>query len=237
MNYFQPILYNPSVLGCVVAIMPIFITITATLFAIYNHHISLNFNNLPMINQIMVRLPEKRVYSVGLNLTAWLALPVFLLLDRILKLKCKMEKCHKEPIVYCLRWLMNVCAGFAFFGMLGMASVTIHEMPIFRQTCYQIMIVFLTLYYAIVDYEMTRAKLNVTLLNRIWTYIGLSLSIISYLLSKHNDQLQEIFPNINFLSLAALCQYFHVPFMSLKFLLIWRTLPKCGVLVSKKKSE
>lgn len=237
MNYFKPILYNPLVLGYTIAILPIFITIAATLLAIYNHHISFNLNNLPKINQIMVRLPEKRVYNVGLNLTAWLALPVFLLIDRLIKLKCKMEKCHKEPIVYCLRWTMNICAGFAFFGMLGMASVTVNEMPVFRQTCYQIMIVFLTIYYFILDYEMSRAKLKVGLLNRIWTFMGLFLSIISYLLSKYNNKLLDIFPNINFMSLSALFQYLHLPFMSLKFILIWRTLPKCGVLVSKKKSE
>ncbi|KAK8888913.1 hypothetical protein M9Y10_033653 [Tritrichomonas musculus] len=234
MNSFQPILYNPFVLGCIVSIMPIFVTVTAFLFSIYNGHFSLHFNSLPKINQVMVQLPEKRVYSVGMNLTAWLALPVFLLIDRIIKLKCKIEKCHKEPLTYCLRWLMNVCAGFAFFGMLGMASVTVHEMPYFRQTCYRVMIIFLTIYYLIVDFEMTKAKLNVTLLNRIWSFGGIFFITLSYLFSKYAIILSNTFPNINFLSISAICQYIHVPLMSLKFLLIWKTLPSCGVLVSKK---
>ena len=84
---------------------------------------------------------------------------------------------------------------------------------------------------------MIRAKLNVTLLNRIWTFIGLFLAIASYLFTKYSGQLSTICPSINYLSIAALCQYFHIPFLSLKFLLIWHALPKCGVLVSKNKDE
>ena len=204
----QSILYSPFIMGSIIAFTPIFVI--SYFAAIYNHHIEVDFYHLPMIQNIMIQLPESRLYSVGMNLLAWWTLPVFLIMDRILKLKCKIEKCNKDRLIYCIRWLMNIFAGFSFFGMLGMASINNKEHSQFHQISVFVVVIFLTLYYILFDLEMCWAKLNVSIINRIWSFLGIIAYLSSYFLFKYqNSELMK--------SVAALFQYISIPCFSLKF--------------------
>ncbi|OHS99582.1 hypothetical protein TRFO_33957 [Tritrichomonas foetus] len=224
----KSILYSPFSLVCIISICPIFIVFICYAFAYFNNHITFQ-KSIPMISQVMVRLPECRIYSVCMNLVAWTALPIFLIIDRILKLKCKIEKCHKHVTVYCLRWLMNICAGFSFFGMIGMASINIDERIQFHNNCVCIFVVFMTLYFFLIDYEMVQAKLNVKTFHVFLSFVGISLFTVSYILMKKDDDFLQ--------SVSAVIQIIAIPCMSMKFLIIWKTLPASGILITHKKEQ
>ena len=227
MDSQQSLLYSPLIIVIFITILPTFITISCFLFALHYKHIDLN-HHFPMLHDVMTQLPESRVYSVGMNLVAWLALPIFLIIDRILKLKCKMEKCHNEVKVYCLRWIMNIFGGFAFFSLLGLSSVNVKENRTMHNVCSHVFIFSLMIYFIIIEYEMFKAKLEVPPSHKVLSYFGPILHLFSQYLDRNGN-------DSHLLTIAGIFEFLVIPSICIRFFLMWKTLPSNGILVRHKK--
>ena len=223
----SPILYRPYLFMLSVGFLPPLIALLTLFLYYYNGH-NTEINHLPYISEVAAKLPESRVFSVGINICAWLLLPVFLILDRILKLQNKEAGNSKSPGVLFSRLLMNILDGFAFFSMIGFCSCTLEESRTFHMLCIIVFVISLTCSYFCMDYQMTRSKRGNMTIQRFWTCTIPIIYLFSLLFYKFAKGKALMY------SISAIFEYIAAFFLFFKFILIWQNLPRIGLIFTKE---
>lgn len=222
-----PILYRPFMFMICVGVLPPVIAVIVLIMYYYNGH-NLAINHFPTISESAVKLPESRFFSVGINICAWLLLPVFLILDRILKLQNRRVGNSKAPGVLFARLAMNILDGFSFFSLIGFCSVTLEENRTFHMLCITIFVSSITLSFFCIDYQMAKGKSGNSTFQYIWTFMIPTTYMCSLFIWKFSGS------NNRLKSIAAMIEYVAAFIIFFKFILIWLNLPRIGLILTKK---
>ena len=167
-------LYRPDLFFVIVAVLPLVVVGICVVTYLQRHRVG----GLPGIFELARELPESRTFSVGINVCAWMSIPVYLLVDRILKLKCRLEK-RETLLNTVLRYLMDIAGGCSFFSLLAVASVSVMDQKWVHNLAAGVFVVSLTLYFVLADVIMSSVSLRVTFLDWIWDVTGATLFVIS----------------------------------------------------------
>ena len=166
-------LYRSDVFFVIVAVLPLVVVGICIAMYLQRHH------RLPgNVFELARELPESRTFSVGINVCAWMSIPVYLLVDRILKLKCRLEK-RETLLNTVLRYLMDMSGGCSFFSLLAVASVSVMDQKWIHDLAAGVFVVSLTLYFVLADIIMNSVSLRVTVLDWIWDIAGAILFVVS----------------------------------------------------------
>jgi hypothetical protein len=164
----SPAVFSPSLFFYAVGLAPAVIIFSSFfLFYVY-HHPPADAVFVPLISLAMVELPESRLFSVGMSLVAWFCVPVFLVVSRMLTLKCRVAHCDDRRGVKIASKLLNISSVFCFLGLLGLASITIRESEKFHLASAVCFVVAQSVFFLAADYQMSEARRKITLLDWIW---------------------------------------------------------------------
>ena len=114
---------------------------------------------------------------------------------------------------------MDISAGFSFFSLIGVASITIVGNHMIRMIFEIIFVTSLSLYFLLGDGIMKKANLKVGFVSFLWDFIPPLVFVISYQLNGN---------------IAAILQYSGGLLLFTKYFWLWWTLPQIGILLTKK---
>jgi hypothetical protein len=172
-------------------------------------------------------LPGSRIFAVGVNVIAWLTLPIFLIIDRVIKLKLHVEKVPASIGVSLATTVMALSAVASFFSLLGISSVTIREVRSVHIGFGILLIASLSVYFVSTDYGLTQSKIRVSLLSWALDFVAPLAFGISFLICKYDA----------LLSVAGALQHVGAAAMFAKFLLLWQRMPRIGLFLAQTKQE
>lgn len=215
-SLFMSLVYRPSLLFIVASLFPlVFIILCNFIYYNGNHNASSHF---PTLSEIAVQPPESRVFTVGFTVSAWLYLPVFIIIYNLVSIK--KSNLQKSPI-----WL-KICifssmvfALLSIASLIGAASISIKESKTFHNFCGSLFIISVSLYFLLVDMQFIYLKLIVTPISWMCTFtIPTAVFISSFFISPYKSYFQ----------------YLGITFISFKLLAISASLPRMGLLMTKK---
>ena len=207
----EHILFAPSLFFVVVAVLPSAVVLIC--LGMYGYRTGVY--GFPPIFELSRELPESRTFSVGINICSWMSVPVFLFVDRVLKLKCRLMK-RETLLTVIARYLMDIAGGCSFFSLVCVASVSVIEPKRVHVVASTVFVASLSLFFLLADIIMYILDLRVTFLDIIWDVAGAFFFLISVLFH---------FVCFEYLGSAVLF---------LKYLELFRTLPKARVMLTKK---
>lgn len=221
-----PILYRPSIFFYTVALGPIIIV--SLCFYFYVSREQQNLKYIPNISEVTCNLPESRMFLVGMNICGWVSVPLSLILDRILKLIQRTKKCAKDRDVLVARYTMNVFSGLSFLSFVGLSCININECRIAHLAFGISLIISLTCVFLLVDYGLSRADIKLSQFHWFINVIPISCFIVSFALYKfgNDDNLLN--------SISSVIQYIGGSLLVLKLLMIYRSLPSIGLILTRK---
>jgi hypothetical protein len=220
--------FNPYLFFFVVSFSPIIITFVCLFFFYTSHDHSPDSVLIPMISEAVVTLPESRLFSVGISVEAWLSVPLFLIISRMLKLMARIADVHRVSRIRMIGKLIECAAFVAFFSMLGMASINIVESKRYHMISVVSFLLSLSLFFFLVDWQMCEVNLTVTLVDWIWDAVCPVCFVLSL-------GIWEIAAGDSaLLNVAAILQYIGGAALFLKFWGVWRAWPPVGLMLTKK---
>ena len=222
----NPVIYNPRIVFYIIGILPI-----AAMFISIALYYGLGHNqieHIPSIPEYVILLPESRVFSVAMNVVAWLSIVAFLVIDRYLVIKGHSDTVHQHRCCLVTRTVMNICAAIAFVSMIGFTSVTINENRTANIVFSCLLWCSLSVYYFMKDSLCQYAKLKVHPMD--WACNGIIVvsMMISYILSFLDSS------RVILLSVGSVFGYIGSAALFLKFILIVNTLPNVSLQLVKR---
>lgn len=199
-------LYKPHFFFVAATLAPL-IVVAGTLYLYYKY--TENVLTIPTISEAGADLPASRMFTVGMTTAAWFTMPLYIVLNQILKLKQRMEKIYKKSRIFA----MNALAALSFFSYIGIGSVTIRNDTNLHYLFGITFLVSQTLYFVMLDFNLKTVPIH----HILWTF----LTPVAYLVSFA-------------LGTKPILEYFGVATLSLKWLLVWRDIPSTGVMLAKR---
>lgn len=231
--------YDPFGYFFFTTISPISLTYAGVFFFYQKKHI------LPFLHDLAVDLPEKRLFSVGFNISAWIMIPTFLMIKTAVSLKhtktsSKKEDTHVKKNTYFnfLRYMMIIFAVLMIISDLCFASLTITKSTFLHFLTGFLFLIFSTFYFIFLNLLFNCVKMNpnpkqdgsaIKIFDWIHTFAAVFLIFISYLI-----QIKRIPLNIEyakFLQLAAVTVHF------LNFIRLYLRIPKMHIFMAYKSKK
>ena len=223
----QTVAYNPKVLFYIVAVLPVVVSVMSMsiYFGLGHHHL----NRIPTLPECVNVMPESRVFSVGVNVAAWLMLVVFLVIDRYLKLRGRADESFHGNFCCVARTLMNVFAGIAFVSLIAFSAVTVNENRTVNFVFGGLFWTSLCVYFFMRDVQHHDAKLAVHPLDWTCNCVMTACMVVSYAMRLASDSRTWI------RSMGAVFGYVGCLAMFAKFVVIAAILPDMSIVLIKRK--
>jgi hypothetical protein len=179
---------------------------------------------IPLIRQTAVDLPGDRLFSVGMTIVAWLTIPIFLVIDRVVILKFRIAKIPSTfPTAF-----MALCAVITFVSLIGLSSITLEENSRLHLTCVGLFLIALSAYFFTTDWALAKGRVAIKPAD--WACDAAPLVCFSASFSL----LQWCRPDPLLLSIAGALQYMGGTVLFLKFLIVWFRIPRVGLFLTRK---
>ena len=200
-------------------ILPIFASTIG--IAIYIR--SNKFEQLPYLAEVMTSNIGCRFYSVIFNIIGWFTIPIYFLVEKILTFKSKNQQ--RNFIDY----IRTLIAIVSFFIVIVFSTTIIARNKKFYEMSGIAYSILFTIYFVLVDLKMTMIKININKIDLLWDLMLMlnTSSILFYrkFLFGYDDV------SINSYKLM---EYFMVPFLFLKFIMLYKRLPSFSIIIENK---
>ena len=223
----QPVSYNPKVLFFIVAGLPVIVSIMSMsiYFGLGHHHL----NRIPALPECVNVMPESRVFSVGINIVAWLMLVVFLVIDRHLKLRGRSDESFHGNWCCVTRTVMNIFAGISFISLIGFSAVTANENKTVNIVFAGLFWTSLSVYFCLRDAQYRDVKLALHPLDWTCNAVAVACMIVSYALRLAKDERTFV------RSIGAVFGYIGCTALFAKFIVIAIMLPDISLMLIRRK--
>jgi hypothetical protein len=223
-----PVVFNPAMFFHVVAFAPLAITSGALFFYYSKRPLAALPVKFPLISDAVTTLPESRLFSVGMNIIAWLMVPVYLVIGRLLRLKSQVEEVDHKVSIKVVHIVRPITCVLSFFSLLGLSSVTVQENAVFHTTCANIFLGAISIFFLLVDFTFRQVKLRATIVDWIWDLVIPGAFGASYTITRTPAV------SAGLLSIAGALQYVGGAAIFLKFARVWARFPRVGLLLTRK---
>ncbi|OHT12803.1 hypothetical protein TRFO_17273 [Tritrichomonas foetus] len=227
-THLQGVLYDPTYLFYVVSFLPcVIILFCLCVFSVFDHKISAGDDeNIPSLSEVMMLMPESRIFAVGMIITDFFMLPIFIITHSIVTTICKNEK-HEGSVFY--RLIMDISAIIVFCSLIIISSVTISESKRIHMIFLHLFLFTMHSYFSSFDLIMLNSKSHKSKLSISFDILLFLCYIISTLMQILGNNIVEFIGNI--------LQQIVFIMLFVKFLDMKRSIPKFQLQLVKKNNS
>jgi uncharacterized membrane protein len=223
-----PVVFSPAMFFHVVAFAPLAITSGSLFFYYSKQPLVALAVKVPLLSDAMTELPESRLFSVGMNIIAWLTVPVYLIIVRLLKLKSQVEEVDQKTSIKIADAIRSIACVLGFFSLLGLSSVTVRESATFHTICANVFLGSISVFFLLVDFTFRQVRLPATPVDWAWDLFIPAAFAASCAITRTPDVSDALH------STAGVLQYIGGAAIFLKFARVWTRFPKIGLLLTRK---